>query len=98
MAEKEELDLRQLNRIPILSGEEHPMYIVHRSMIDKFIVKQMLSATGRGGPSDLTLADLLADPEMKEMFVNSFVVVKRQATLAEARVRCSRGRIVVMCS
>jgi hypothetical protein len=80
-----ELDLRQLNRIPILSGEGHPMYIVHRSMIDKFIVKQVLSATGRGGPDDLTLADLLADPEMKEMFENTFVVVKRQATLAEAK-------------
>ena len=33
----------------------------------------------------LTLADLLANEEMKDTFENTFVVVKRQATLAEAR-------------
>jgi hypothetical protein len=62
----------------------HPLYIVHRSMIDKFIVKRVLSASG-GSPADLTVADLLKDSEMKEIFENTFVVVKRQATIAEAK-------------
>lgn len=80
-----ELDLQRLNRIPLFDHEGHPMYIVHRSMIDKFIVKRVMSAVGSVNPADLTLADLLSDLEMKEMFENTFVVVKRQATLAEAK-------------
>jgi hypothetical protein len=80
-----ELELRQLNRLPILSNESHPMYIVHRSMIDKFMIKSAIAPGGAANFLNLTLADLLADPEMKAMFETTFVVVKRQATLAEAQ-------------
>jgi hypothetical protein len=80
----EELDALRLNRVPVFNSSGHPMYIVHRSMIDKFIVKRVLS-TGGGNPADLTLADLLGDSEMKAIFENTFVVVKRQATMAEAK-------------
>lgn len=79
-----ELDTRQLNRVPILSAEGHPLYIVHRSFIDKFIVKTVLSADGAAKVPNLTLADLLAEPEFRNVFENTFVVVRRQATLAEA--------------
>jgi hypothetical protein len=54
-------------------------------MIDKFIVKQVLSGAGGRTANDLTLGDLLTDREMKEIFENTFVVVKRQVTLAEAK-------------
>jgi hypothetical protein len=54
-------------------------------MIEKFIVKQVLSIPGGSSPGELTLADLLADHEMKAMFELTFVVVKRQATIAEAK-------------
>lgn len=81
-----ELALLKLNRLPILSSEGHPMYIIHRSMIEQFMVKWMLSPSGDGrNATDLTLADLLADAEMKGIFESTFVVVKRQATLAEAK-------------
>jgi hypothetical protein len=80
-----ELDTRQLNRVPILSSEGHPLYIVHRSMIDKFIVKNVLAPGATANVANLTLADLLADAEMKAIFENTFVVVKRQGTLAEAQ-------------
>ena len=80
-----ELDKRQLNRVPMLSSEGHPLYIVHRSMIDKFLVKAILSPGGAANVANLTLADLLADPEMKAVFEGTFVVVKRQGTLAEAQ-------------
>jgi predicted transcriptional regulator len=78
-----ELQSRQLNRLPILSSEGQPMYIVHRSMIDQFIVKHVL-AGGAASAGNLTLAQLLADPEMKNIFENTFVAVKRQGTLADA--------------
>jgi hypothetical protein len=89
----QEVELRGLNRIPILGGEFRPMYVVHRSMIDKFIVKQVLSASGNSSPNDLTLADLLADAEMKGLFESTFVVVKRAATIADATsaMRTSHG-------
>lgn len=80
-----ELDLRRLNRLPVLNADGHPMYIIHRSMVDKFIVSQFVSATGGAGPQDLTLADLLADQEMKRIFESTFVVVSAQSTLAEAK-------------
>jgi hypothetical protein len=54
-------------------------------MIDKFIVQHLLSATGGKSAGDLTLADLLSDLDMKKIFEETFVVVKRQATLAEAK-------------
>lgn len=79
-----ELDVRQLNRIPILSAEGHPLYILHRSMIDKFIVKQVLSGAATNA-NELTLADLLAEREMRDMFENTLVTVKRQASVAEAK-------------
>jgi hypothetical protein len=80
-----ELEMRGLNRIPLLNGSSHPMYMVHRSMIDKFIVQSVLSGDAGRNLNDLTLADLLADPQMRAVFEETFVVVKRQATLAEAR-------------
>jgi TIR domain-containing protein len=79
-----ELELRQRNRVPILSNESHPMYMVHRSMIDKFIVKTVMAPGGAEKVASLTLANLLSDEEMRPIFENTFVVVKRQATLAEA--------------
>lgn len=80
-----ELEARQCNRLPLLSHEGHPLFIVHRSMIDKFIVKKVLSPGGAANAGNVTLADLLADPEMKDIFENTFAVVKRQGTLAEAQ-------------
>ena len=82
---REELKIRKLNRIPILSEEGYPTYIIHRSLIEQFIVNQIDSVTENVNPKSLTLDDLLNDKEMKATFENTFVVVKRQATLAEAK-------------
>jgi hypothetical protein len=78
-----ELSLHQLNRLPILSNEGHPLYIIHRSMVDKFLVNQVLSGNS-ATVADLTLANLLDDAEMKSIFQNTFAVVNEQATLADA--------------
>jgi hypothetical protein len=78
-----ELDGRGLDRVPILDGGLHPLYIVHSSIIDRFVVKKMWGKAAESA-DDLTLADLLAQPDMEKEFEN-FVVVKKQATLAEAR-------------
>src|SRR5687768_2666409 len=80
-----ELTKLGLNRVPIVSSEGHPLYIVHRSMIERFIVNHALFGTEGKNPGDLTLADLLADPAMKGIFETTFAVVNRRATLAEAK-------------
>lgn len=79
-----ELSKSGLNRIPVLSGEGHPLYIVHRSMIDKFVAENVFGKSN-ASPDSFTLADLLAEPDMKEIFKNTFVVVSKQCTLAEAK-------------
>jgi hypothetical protein len=73
------------NRLPVLSGDGVPLYIIHRSMIEQFIAKQALSEEGGKNVAELTLADLLADPELSDIFKNGFAVVSRGATLAEAK-------------
>jgi hypothetical protein len=80
----QELEVNKRNRVPILSEKGWPLYIVHRSMIEQFIVKAVL----RPGPrsiDSLTLADMLADPEMKSLFEKTFVMVGQQSTLAQAK-------------
>jgi len=79
-----ELGQSGLNRVPILNGKKHPLYIVHRSMIDKFVAENVWGKSGKN-PEDFTLADLLAEPEMKEMFENTFVAISQQCSLAEAK-------------
>ena len=79
----QEMTAERRNRIPILTDEGAPLYIVHRSMIEQFIANRALQLDGAQDPRTLTLADLLADPNMKSLFA-SFTVVARQATLASA--------------
>ena len=81
----QELTTRGRNRVPILTSDGAPLYIVHRSMIEQFIVKSVLQGGGTKDPSNFTLEDLLADPDMKSMFEKTFVVVSRHSTLAQAK-------------
>lgn len=77
-----ELDAQKLNRIPLFSAQNHPLYIIHRSMIDKFLVPRLLSGVNA---DEITLSALLADDEMTKVFEETFVVVRREASLAEAK-------------
>jgi len=79
-----ELSQDGLNRVPILDGEGRALYIVHRSMIDKFVAENVWGKSGKS-PDTFTLADLLAEPEMKKTFENTFVVVSATCTLADTK-------------
>jgi hypothetical protein len=70
------------DRVPILGTRDEAQYILHRSLIDKF-----LSGQARGGKSAtdvaaLTVADLLKDPDLKKM-AGAFGIVKSDATLSD---------------
>ncbi len=81
-----EMEARSNDRVAILDADAHPLYVIHRGMIEKFIARAFLRGDKPGvPPQELTLADMLAQPEMESEAENCFVVIKRKATLAEAR-------------
>lgn len=75
------LEAKHRERLPILDGQDRIVYIVHRSLLDKFIVKQM----GAKAAADLTLADLSADADAGKVLRESFRTLKPSATLADAK-------------
>jgi len=70
------------NRLPILDSKMKPKYIIHRSIIDKFIVKSI--ADGKK-MDDLTLQDMLDDIDFAKYLKESYGTMKPTASLAEAK-------------
>lgn len=69
------------SRLPVLSSTGVARYIVHRSMIDRFIAERAI----RGEPiNDLTLAHLMSDADIKAM-ITSFGVIATGDSLALAK-------------
>jgi hypothetical protein len=73
------------SRLPILTTENTPRYVVHRSTIDRFISRAAAAGKQADELKQLTLNDLLADPEFKSNLNNTFVIVPETATLADAK-------------
>ena len=78
------------NRLPILNDEEHPVYIIHRSAIDGYLVSKACQFSPPRLDS-LTLQSLLDDDAaLKMLFETSFAIVKEDTTLAEAKATMER--------
>jgi hypothetical protein len=71
-------------RIPFFNGDGVPLYVIHRSLIDKFLTDNAISAAPLD-PATLTIQDLLNNPEMKGKADRSFSTVREDATLADAK-------------
>jgi hypothetical protein len=69
-------------RIPILNENNFPLYVIHRSTMDMYITKRTLSG---GILKNMTLKGLLEDPDLKKNLDESFGVVERNSTLADAK-------------
>jgi hypothetical protein len=78
----QELEMTGRNRVPILASNGGPLFVVHRSMIEQFIVPKLLRKEEVG---TLTLKHLLDEPKFKSTFEKSFVVVSNRSTLADAK-------------
>jgi hypothetical protein len=76
-----ELESKDWSRLPVLD-EKIPKGVIHVSVIDRFVRKKALSETPI---RDLTLADILADPEVDSLLEKSWVTIPRCSTLADAR-------------
>jgi hypothetical protein len=72
------LEKNKRNRLPIIDGAGRILYVVHRSYIDKFLVKR--AEAGGTQLADATLQELLDNEDLKSIF-QSFAVVGKDARL-----------------
>jgi hypothetical protein len=71
------------NRIPILADNGEAMYILHRSIIDKFLADSARGGKPAAEIGALTVADLLRDARL-DTVARSFDTIRSDATLADA--------------
>jgi hypothetical protein len=78
-------DSKKGDRLPVLNEADWPLYVIHRSTIDKFLVDK--ASSSQPTPlNNLTLGDMLGEPDLKSALERSFAVVRLGATLADAKV------------
>ncbi|MDR4498290.1 MAG: hypothetical protein MRK02_10285 [Candidatus Scalindua sp.] len=82
------LEEKKRNRLPILDKNNHPKYMIHRSMIDKYLTRKIVKdKMSLSEVEDLTLRKLLEDDaELKRIFENGFAIVKADANLGDAKI------------
>ena len=73
------------DRLPVLTADDQPLYVIHRSTVDTFIAQSALGEESADDLKKLTLADLLADPFLGRQLESSFAVVPGTATQADAK-------------
>ena len=76
------LDAKKRERLPTLDSEGHIQYMAHRSLIDKFIARK--AAEGKA-VADLTLEDMLQEPDFGQILRNSYSTVKESSSLGEVK-------------
>ncbi len=86
------LEEKKLNRLPVLDENCYPKYMINRSMLDKYLNKKI---TKDNYPADriedLTLKDLVDDDtELKEILETSFVTIKEDASLGDAKLEMEK--------
>ena len=74
------LEEREWNRIPVLESRR-PKYIVHMSMIDRFLRKRSYA---KQDVAEFTFEDVLREEAIEKMFAESWDVVPEGATVDDA--------------
>jgi hypothetical protein len=73
---------KPINRLPVLNEKMYPIYLIHRSLFDKFFVKMALNNKIL---KDLTLSDMSKDDDFKNIMKNSFGTIRENSNLAEVK-------------
>lgn len=76
------LNKKNRNRLPVLDPKMKAKYMIHRSIIDRFIVESIDKDLKS---DDLTLQDMLDDSEYKIMISDSFKTIKDTSNLLDAK-------------
>lgn len=71
------------NRLPLLDGKGTLKFLIHRSLIDKFITEQLLAGNGATA-QQLSLHELLSNPEYLKM-ARAFETISRDDNLTTAK-------------
>jgi hypothetical protein len=100
------LEDKNRNRLPILDQNDKPKYVIHRSLIDRFLTEKMLTSAAPAAPAapvdhtKLTLKDMIesSSEEVKKFLRVSFATVRETDTLADAKREMDRekGRLDVL--
>jgi hypothetical protein len=78
-------DAKKGNRLPILTSDDRPRYVIHRSTIDRFVAKEAAKGKNAEDLQRLTLDNLVNDPAFKTALGSTFALVSENATLADAK-------------
>ncbi len=76
------LEKNKRNRLPVIDSDGRVLYVLHRSFIDKFLVKKSVEAGT--AIADATLQDLLAVEDLKSVFT-AFAVLGKNSKLISAK-------------
>jgi hypothetical protein len=84
---RDEMQRENRLRLPLLDSDGRIRYIVHKSLIDDFLLDALprLEELQVAKHTDLSLAHLLADPRAGRIASETFAVVPASATAAEAQ-------------
>jgi hypothetical protein len=73
------------DRLPVLTSDDKPRYVFHRSTIDRFIAKSAAAGKNVEELKSLTLEDLVNDADSKLPVRTTYAIVPENATLADAK-------------
>jgi len=76
------------SRLPILDDQDRPARIIHRTLIDKYLVDKLWNADPAGPAmsfDQFTLQDLLQDPKFVQYLDANFATVSESSTLADVK-------------
>jgi hypothetical protein len=79
----DKLEKKGKERLPILDSDGRVQYVLHRSLIDRFVVKSVTEQ--KKNIDELTLQDMLDDEDVKEVITKSFQTVHATSNLADAK-------------
>ena len=81
---------KKFYRIPILDESNRPKHLLHRSTINAFTWHNLVAGMSSEEVQNLTLGDLLNDPNFKNRFATTFVTLGDRATMADVKARMSQ--------
>lgn len=77
-----------VTRIPVLNYNSNLLYVIHQSIIYKFIFDKSIAASKDGKPFDvkaLTLEEFLRQDDIKELVTDAVAFINKDATVLEAK-------------
>ncbi|MFO0700647.1 MAG: hypothetical protein U0236_15595 [Nitrospira sp.] len=94
------LEKNRRNRLPILDDNDIPKFVIHRSIIDRFIVEESKPPKSNANIAAITLQNLLdtSSSEVQKFLKVTFGTVKEVETLADVKREMDRenGRLDVL--